>query len=87
MKTKVLNYKTVIKKDGKYYHGFVPALLGCHTFGKTIEETRKNLTEAIEGYLFSCVKNKDPIPQDMGFESIQTFSIPVLQPRPKKSYA
>ena len=37
MKTKILNYRTIIKKDGKYYHGFVPSLPGCHTQGKTMD--------------------------------------------------
>jgi len=41
MKTTILTYRTIIKKDGKLYHGLVPTLPGCHTQGKTIEETKK----------------------------------------------
>ena len=59
---KSYSFRTIIEKDGKQYHGFVPALLGCHTYGKTIEETKKNLNEAIEGYLVSCAKHGDKIP-------------------------
>ena len=51
MKTTVLTFRTIIEKDGKYYHGFVPSLPGCHTQGKTMEETLKNLKEATELYL------------------------------------
>jgi predicted RNase H-like HicB family nuclease len=84
---KSYSFRTIIEKDGKAYHGFVPALLGCHTFGKTIEETKKNLNEAIEGYLISCSKHGDPIPTDQGLESIETVSIPVLPLGGKKLYA
>ena len=78
------SFRTIIEKDGKFYHGFVPALPGCHTFGKNIEETKKNLSEAIEGYILSCIKNKDVIPTDTGFQSIETISIPMLK---QKIYA
>jgi len=81
------SYRTMIEKDGKFYHGFVPSLSGCHTYGKTIEETKKNLSEAIEGYLLSCVKHGDPIPDDRGFQSIETVSIPVFSLKSKKIYA
>ena len=84
---KSYSFRTIIEKDGKQYHGFVPALLGCHTYGKTIEETKKNLNEAIEGYLLSCSKHGDLIPSDNGLQSIETVSIPVFSVRGKRAYA
>lgn len=62
MSDKILSYRAVIKKDGKYYHGYVPLLPGCHTQGETIEETRKNLREAIEGWLETRIENNLPVP-------------------------
>ncbi|MCX6717125.1 MAG: type II toxin-antitoxin system HicB family antitoxin [Candidatus Taylorbacteria bacterium] len=53
---KPYTYRTIIEKDGKYFHGFVPALLGCHTCGKTIDETKKRLREAIELYVESLME-------------------------------
>ena len=73
---KNLTYRTIIEPDGKFFHGYVPALSGCHTFGKTIAETKKNLQEAIEGYVISCLKHGDILPLDEGFQSIETVSIP-----------
>ena len=73
---KSYTYRTIIEPDGKFFHGYVPALRGCHTFGKTIEETKRYLSEAIHGYLLSCVKHGDPIPSDTGLQSIETVSIP-----------
>ncbi len=87
MDTKVLTYRTIIKKDGKYYHGFVPSLPGCHTQGDTIEETKKNLKEAIEGYIESLVKHNEPIPVEEGFESTETIELKNLPRNYKLSYA
>ncbi len=68
-------FRTIIEKDGKYFHGYVPALLGCHTFGKTIEETQKNLKDAIKVYIESIAKEKGVIPNDSSFESFQTVNL------------
>ncbi len=79
---KSYTYRTIIEKDGKYFHGFVPALLGCHTCGKTIDETKKRLREAIELYVECLMKNKEKVPEDRGIESFETILMPI-----KKSYA
>lgn len=73
MESKVLTYRTIIEKDGKYYHGYVPSLPGCHTQGDTIEKTQKNLKEAIEGILLVMKKYNQHIPTDEGIEIIETI--------------
>lgn len=47
-KSKKREFTVVIEKgeDG-YYIGSVPALLGCHTQGKTVDELMVNVKEAI----------------------------------------
>lgn len=77
MKTKVLSYRVIIEKDGKYYHGYVPSLPGCHTQGDTIDETRINLKEAIELWLETRTANSLPIPKpDVDrIEYIETFKL------------
>jgi len=45
-------FRVVVEKDESgYYVGEVPALPGCLSQGKTIEELKVNITEAIEGWL------------------------------------
>lgn len=66
----------MIKKDGKGYHGFVPILPGCHTFGMTIAETRKNLKEAILGWLESRIAYGWEIDKDESLETLETVEIP-----------
>ena len=36
------------------YHVYVPTLKGCHSYGATREEARKNIIEAIELWLESA---------------------------------
>lgn len=69
-------YRTIIQKDGNRYHGYVPALPGCHTDGATIEETQQNLTEAIEAYLETQADMQWNSPDDELIESLQTVKIP-----------
>jgi len=45
-------FKIIVEKDESgYYVGEVPALPGCISQGKTIEELKVNITETIEGWL------------------------------------
>jgi len=69
-------YRTIIEKDGKQYHGYVPALRGCHTYGNSIEEVQILLKDAINVYLESLVEDKLVIPIDTSFESFETISLP-----------
>ena len=43
-----MKFTAVYKKVSEGYIGFVEELLGANTQGKTLEETRANLQEAIE---------------------------------------
>ena len=68
-KTKAKTYKSVVGSqaftvvyeeapEGGYV-ARVPALQGCHTQGETLEEAKKNITEATELYLECLFENKD----------------------------
>jgi len=47
-----MNFTIVIEEDETgYYTAEVPALPGCVSQGKTSEEARKNIKEAIEGWI------------------------------------
>lgn len=63
MDGKFYTFRTLIERDITGYHGYVPSLPGCHTRGKTIEETKKNLKGAITGYLEVAFRYNDPVPQ------------------------
>lgn len=64
-------YRIIIEPDErKTFHGYAPALPGCHTWGKSISETRRHLRDAMQAYLKSLIADRLPLPRDTGFESI-----------------
>ena len=48
----------------------VPALPGCYTQGETRDEAISMAKEAIELYLESCKAHSEPIPEEIGIESL-----------------
>lgn len=73
---KTYTYRTIIEPDEKGYHGFVPLLRGVHTAGRTIEETKENLNEAIRCHLEGLIKDGITPPQEQdSVEAIQTLTI------------
>lgn len=69
-------YRTILEPDEKGYHGFVPLLKGVHTWGKTVEETKKNMGEAIRCHLEGLIKDNIVPPQEKDtIEVIQTFTL------------
>ena len=46
------------------YVTVVPALSGCHTQGETLEETERNVKEAIALYLESLAAHGEAIPEE-----------------------
>lgn len=59
----------------------VPTLPGCISYGKTLEDARKNAVDAIGGYVASLRKHKEPIPSDgqsfitsLDFDSAQSYA-------------
>lgn len=72
---KIYTYRVIIEPDEKNtFHGYVPALTGCHTWGKTIEETKNNLRDAIRSYVASLVADGESVPQERGLEFFETIS-------------
>jgi len=84
-----ITYRVIIEPDKKGFHGYVPALKGCHTWGKTIQEAKKHLQQAILLCLESIISHGETIPHEVSFESFETVELPV-EPRRRqaqKTYA
>ena len=52
------------EEDGIGYYAVVPSLLGCFSQGKTIDEAKKNIKEAIALHIKSLKKAGQPIPSE-----------------------
>lgn len=58
-----MKFRVIIEQDED--GGFVascPTLPGCWSQGETRDEARRNIAEAMKGYLESLKKHGDPIP-------------------------
>ena len=68
----MVSYKVILERDEEEecYVAAVPALPGCHTQGKTREETLERVKEAIQGYLESLQKDGAPMPTDVDIEEV-----------------
>lgn len=76
---KNLTYRVIIEPDEKgTYHAYVPALRGCHTWGESIEEARKNIKDAMDVYIRSLVADGESVPEDNGVELFETVSFKKL---------
>ena len=77
---KNLHYNVIFKPEPE--GGFtviVPSLPGCVTYGKDLKEAKKMAADAIEGYIASLKKHKEPIPTDEEsfFASVDVRKVPL----------
>jgi predicted RNase H-like HicB family nuclease len=57
------HYAVVIEKTGTGFGAYVPDLPGCVSTGRTIEETERQIREAIEFHLDGMREDGEPIPE------------------------
>lgn len=68
-------YRVMIEPDeNKTFHAWVPGLPGCHTWGDSLEEVRRNARDAIQAYLANLAEGDEPIPEENGFEYFETLT-------------
>jgi predicted RNase H-like HicB family nuclease len=57
-----VRYAVIFEQAERNRAAYVPDLPGCITTGSTLEETERNIREAIEGHLKTRREFGDPIP-------------------------
>lgn len=59
------------EEDGKGYYVVIPALPGCFSQGKTVEEAKQNAKEAIALHIAELKKNGESfVHEGTGYQSI-----------------
>lgn len=58
-----MKYAIIIEKGENNYSAYVPDLPGCVSTGKTIEETKKNIHEAILFHIEGLREDGESIPE------------------------
>ena len=74
-KIKPQSYRAIIQKDGEGFHGLVPALPGCHTYGYSLDEVRKNLKSAIAGWIEAQKEMGWTVPIDQTLEHLELIEL------------
>ena len=76
---KFYSFQIVIEKepDGEGYLAYSPTLPGCFSNGKTIEEAKRNIREAIEQHLASLLDHNQKIAQDERVVHVEELTVGV----------
>jgi predicted RNase H-like HicB family nuclease len=56
-------YAVIFEPAQNNWAAYVPDLPGCITTGKTVEETERNIQEAIRGHLQTLREFGEPVPE------------------------
>ena len=73
----VHQFTVVIEPDEGAFHAYAPTLPGCHTFGATVEEAQRNISEALALHIESMREDGEPIPIEHEPLFITRLSVPV----------
>ena len=58
-----MRYAMIIEKGERNYSGYLPDLPGCIAAGKTVEEVKRRMREAVELHLRGMREDGLPIPE------------------------
>ncbi|MDD5329051.1 MAG: type II toxin-antitoxin system HicB family antitoxin [Sulfuricella sp.] len=58
-----MRYAVVLEKAENNYSAYVPDLPGCVATGHTVEETEREIREAIEFHIEGLMEDNLPVPQ------------------------
>jgi len=65
-------FDVIVEKDSEgYFVASVPALAGCHTQAKSLDELMERIREAIE----LCLEVRGDIPETLEFVGVQRISV------------
>ncbi|MEK7269870.1 MAG: type II toxin-antitoxin system HicB family antitoxin [Planctomycetota bacterium] len=72
-------FEVVVEKEPEEegYFAHSPTLPGCFSNGRTIEEAKRNVREAIELHLQSLLANGDPVPQNERLVHVEELTVGV----------
>ena len=74
---KYCTFEIIIEKepDDEGYLAYSPTLPGCFSNGKTIEDARKNIREAIQLHIESLRSHGQPIPQNENIVHVEELTV------------
>jgi len=73
------SFQIIIEKEpeDEGYFAYSPTVAGCFSNGKTIEEARRNIREAVEQHMASLIEHGQLIPQDDRLVHVEELTVGV----------
>ncbi len=66
----------IIEQSSRNYSAYAPDLPGCIATGKTLDEVKSNMREAIKMHIEGMVEDQEPIPTSQTMVDYLDISIP-----------
>jgi predicted RNase H-like HicB family nuclease len=72
-----LKFEIVIEKEPKdgAYSAYSPSLPGCFSNGRTVEDAKRNMREAIQQHIAALPAHGEPVPQNDRLVHVEELSI------------
>lgn len=73
------SFEIVIEKESEDegYFAYSPTLPGCFSNGKTVEETKRSMREAVQQHIEALLAHGDPIPQNERLVHVEELTVGV----------
>jgi len=73
------SFQILIEKEpeDEGYYAYSPTLPGCFSNGKSTEEARGNIRQAIEQHMASLMAHTQPVPQDDRLVHVEELTVGV----------
>ena len=74
---KFYSFQIVIEKEpeDEGYYAYSPTLPGCFSNGRTIEEAKRNIRQAIEQHLASLLAHSQAVPQAENLVHVEELTV------------
>jgi len=76
---KFYSFEIIIEKepDDEGYLAYSPSLPGCFSNGKTIEEAKRNIREAVQLHVASLLSHQQTVPQQENMVHVEELTVGV----------
>jgi predicted RNase H-like HicB family nuclease len=76
---KFYTFEIVVEKEAENggYSAYSPTLPGCFSNGKTIEEAKRNIRDAIQQHIQSLLAHGQPVPQNEKLAHVEELTVGV----------
>ncbi len=76
---KFYSFEIVIEKEpeDEGYLAYSPSLPGCFSNGKTIEEAKRNIREAVQSHVASLLSHRQTVPQQENVVHVEELTVGV----------